>query len=104
MAVLGLVTSQTDCGVPGCWFSHATGLAHDGEACAAAEEADTTCACPTTRAQVMATAVAATIERRCRLRPRAPKRAAGVLHFGCARTSFTVFPPHRQTHDVVAPP
>src|SRR5216684_7923119 len=28
MVVLGLVTSQTDCGVPGSWFSHTIGLAH----------------------------------------------------------------------------
>src|SRR5258708_38120805 len=32
MVVLGLVTSQTDCGVPGNWFSHATGFAHAARA------------------------------------------------------------------------
>src|SRR5216683_3325792 len=35
IVVLGLVTSQTDCGVPGNWFSHATGLAHAARAGAA---------------------------------------------------------------------
>ena len=30
MVVLGLLTSQVDCGVPGCWFSHTTGLAQAG--------------------------------------------------------------------------
>src|SRR5215831_3422933 len=35
MLVLGVVTSQTDCGVPGSWFSHAMGLAQVASAGAA---------------------------------------------------------------------
>src|SRR5215469_14557736 len=37
IVVLGLGTSQTDCGVPRCWFSHTTGLPQAARAGAAGE-------------------------------------------------------------------
>jgi hypothetical protein len=88
MAVLGLVTSHTDCGVPGNWFSHATGLAHDEDVDTAVAEA-AAAGVQTVRAHNMTTAPMAAAMFRHRLGSRILNRAIGALDLARAATLIT---------------
>src|SRR6266851_2716556 len=82
------VTSQVDCGVPCCWFSHATGLAHEEESCAAAEDADAAGA-RAVRAQAATRAMTA-IRPRNRLGLRIAMRAIALPDFARAAALLTI--------------
>lgn len=92
MLLLALVMSQVDCGVPCCWFSHATGLPHEEESCSAAEDADAAGAY-TARAPAAIRAMAA-IRPRNRLERTIAIRAIGLLDFAHATALLTIPPLH----------
>ena len=84
-------TSHSDCGVPGCWFSHTIGLAHEAGALMVAEDADALGA-RAVRAQAMSTETVMAIKLSHRFRPRILIRANGVADFERAAPLFTVTP------------
>ena len=91
MVELGLVTSHTDCGVPGNWFSQATGFPHDGSAAVLAEDADAT-GPRIVRADDIIIAAATAVTPKDRHRPRVLMRANGALELARATTLITAPP------------